>query len=156
MTHINTVIKTLLLAMTVAMFLTAAHIANAQDTVNIPVLKQHVKAGTIIHENMLDLKTYPARTVRVMEHNKENIIGLEATRNLRAGLPLRPGYFRTPLDVRRGQPVVLKYNKMGIVLSTEGKSLSDGRIGDVIYAINAKSGMRIKGRVEANGLVLIQ
>lgn len=157
MTHLNTLIKTLLLGMSIAMLLAAAHLANAGtvNTIEVPVLKESIRVGEIITEDMIEMRTYPERSMRMAVRFKENLVDMEATRNLRAGIPLREGYVRTPLDVRRGQLVTLKYNNMGISLQTEGKSLSDGRIGDRVYAINAKSGTRVQGRIEGNGLVIV-
>ena len=157
MLHFHNMLKTALLIATVAMFLVAAHMAKAKgvDFVDVPVLKDVVRMGTVITPDMLEYKEFPETSLNNVYKEVSSIVGKEAGTNLRYGFPLRDGQLIEPLAVHRGDPVLLQFNKKGIALTAEGKSLSDGHKGDVVDVLNTSSNKRVQGIVSGNNAVTV-
>ena len=157
MIHFQNMIKTALVIASLFMFLVAAHMAKASGvaTVQVPVLKDLVRMGTVITKDMLDYKEFPEASLNNAYTNVKDIVGKEAAANLRYGFPLRDGQLVMPLEVHRGDAVVLQFSKGGIHLTAEGKVLSDGHKGDMVEVINSASNKRVQGTVVGNNTVRV-
>jgi flagella basal body P-ring formation protein FlgA len=85
-----------------------------------------------------------------------SLAGKEARRLIPKGAALREVDFRAPLLVERNAPVVMEYAKGVLVMTTEGRALSNGSKGDVVKVINARSKTIVLARVVARGKVVVQ
>jgi len=113
-----------------------------------------VARGDIVSQ--ADLKTVwlPARRLaRGLLVSADDIIGHEATRSLRPGVPLRRGDLRRPLLVKKGEPVTVRVAAGAMILTAQGRAMQDGARGDVVRVLNGKSRRIVEGRVVRAGLV---
>lgn len=82
-------------------------------------------------------------------------IGLEARVAIYAGRPVRLADLGPPTLVQRNQVVVLVYLAGGLAISTEGRALARGSVGEVIRVINLASRTTVSGRIGLNGAVYV-
>ena len=85
-----------------------------------------------------------------------DVIGQEARVSLYAGRPIRPGDIGPPAIVERNDLVMLTFNRGGLLISTEGRSLGRGSEGDIIRAMNLASRTTISGRISADGSIEVR
>lgn len=67
------------------------------------------------------------------------LVGLEAQVALYAGRPIRAGDVGPPALVERNQIVTLIYRHGGLQITTDGRSLGRGGLGDVVRVMNLAS-----------------
>ncbi|MCF6233691.1 MAG: flagellar basal body P-ring formation protein FlgA [Rhodobacteraceae bacterium] len=113
----------------------------------------------------------PARTIRAREViNPEDlvrkpgdisgaisdpklVIGQEARVVLYVGRPIRPGDLRSPAIVARNDLVTLVFSRGPLRISTEGRALGRGSVGESIRAMNLISRVTVSGTIQANGSI---
>lgn len=113
----------------------------------------------------------PARTIRAREvisaedlvlksgdisgtiSNPKLVIGQEARVVLYVGRPIRPGDLRPPAVVARNDLVTLIFSRGPLRISTEGRALGRGSVGESIQAMNLTSRMTVSGTIQANGSI---
>jgi flagellar basal body P-ring formation protein FlgA len=79
------------------------------------------------------------------------VVGLEARVALYAGRPIRPGEVGPAAIVERNQIVLLVYRRNGLAITTEGRAMGRGGIGDVIRAMNLASRSTVTGMIGPQG-----
>lgn len=84
-----------------------------------------------------------------------DVIGQETRVAIYAGRPIRPSDVGPPAIVERNQIVTLIFNKNGLTILSEGRSLSRGGIGDQVRVMNTSSRSNLFGTVAQDGSVLI-
>jgi flagellar basal body P-ring formation protein FlgA len=82
-------------------------------------------------------------------------LGLEARVAIYAGKPVRPEDLRAPTLVDRNQMVSLIYLAGGLAISTEGRALARGSMGDTVRVMNLASRTTVNGRVGPDGAVYV-
>lgn len=82
-------------------------------------------------------------------------VGLEARANLYAGRPIRPGDVGPPALVERNQQVVLNYHHAGLAITTEGRALGRGGVGEQIRVMNLASRTTVTGTVLVDGSITV-
>ena len=85
----------------------------------------------------------------------EALLGLEARVALYPGRPLRPGDVGPPAVIERNQIILLIYDRGGLKISTEGRSLMRGGVGDRIRVMNMASRVTVSGQIQAGGSVIV-
>ncbi len=85
----------------------------------------------------------------------DDVIGQEARTTLYAGRPILFDDIGPPAVVARNEIVQLKYVSRGLTITTEGRSLQRGGIGDRIRIMNLESRATLFGQIEADGTVRI-
>jgi len=113
----------------------------------------------------------PARTIRAREIiNPEDlvrepgdisgtisdpklVIGQEARVVLYVGRPIRPGDVGPPAVVARNDLVTLVFSRGPLRISTEGRALGRGSVGESIRAMNLTSRVTVSGTIQANGSI---
>lgn len=85
----------------------------------------------------------------------DQIIGLETRVALYAGRPIRPGDVGPPAVVDRNQVVPLIYNANGLLIATEGRSLSRAGAGEYVRVMNLSSRNTVMGLVMPDGRVMV-
>jgi flagella basal body P-ring formation protein FlgA len=85
-----------------------------------------------------------------------DVIGQEARVALYAGRPILMGDIGPPAIISRNQIVGLRYSANGINISTEGRALERGAVGDRIRVMNIGSRATIFGQILGNGTIQIR
>ena len=85
-----------------------------------------------------------------------DVIGQEARVALYAGRPILVGDIGPPAVITRNQIVGLRYLANGISISTEGRALERGAIGDRIRVMNLGSRATIFGQILADGTIEVR
>jgi flagella basal body P-ring formation protein FlgA len=85
-----------------------------------------------------------------------DVIGQEARVALYAGRPILVGDIGPPAVVDRNQIVALSYNSHGIMISTEGRALERGAIGDMIRVMNLGSRATLFGQIRSDGSIEVR
>ena len=85
-----------------------------------------------------------------------DVIGQEARVALYAGRPILAGDIGPPAVVARNQIVPLLYNANGISISTEGRALERGAIGDRIRVMNLGSRATLFGQILSDGTIEVR
>lgn len=85
-----------------------------------------------------------------------DVIGQEARVALYAGRPILAGDIGPPAVVARNQIVPLLYNAKGIRISTEGRALERGAIGDRIRVMNLGSRATLFGQILSDGSIEVR
>jgi len=84
-----------------------------------------------------------------------DVAGQEARVALYPGRPIRLTDIGPPALVQRNQIVHVRYQRGGLVISTEGRSLERGGIGDRVRIMNLSSKATLFGYVEADGSIRV-
>lgn len=82
-------------------------------------------------------------------------IGLEARVTLYPGRPIRSADVGPPAMVERNQIVTLIYSLGGLGITTEGRALDRGGLGDVIGVMNLSSRKTVVGQLAEDGSVYV-
>ncbi|RME62266.1 MAG: flagella basal body P-ring formation protein FlgA, partial [Alphaproteobacteria bacterium] len=85
-----------------------------------------------------------------------DIVGLSPRRPQLAGRVLRRVEFAAPIAVKKGTLVTLMLRQGALLLTTQGRALEDGAIGDTIRVQNTDSKQTIAGAVSAPGIVAVR
>ncbi len=83
------------------------------------------------------------------------IAGQEARVALYAGRPIRPGDVGPPALVERNQIIALIYDRSGLSITAEGRSLQRAGPGETVRVMNMSSRLTVSGLVQADGRVLV-
>lgn len=85
-----------------------------------------------------------------------DVIGQEARTTLYPGRPIRVDDIGPPALVARNQIVSLKFEASGLVITTEGRSLQRGGVGDQVRIMNLSSRTTLIGLVQPDGTVHVK
>jgi flagellar basal body P-ring formation protein FlgA len=111
-----------------------------------------IKAGTVIAAE--DLQRVEA-TIDGAISAPDQIIGQEARVTLYPGRPIRAESLGPPAVVDRNQIVALAYVSGGLTITTEGRALARGSVGDVIHVLNLSSRSTVVGQILPDGTVRV-
>ena len=124
-------------AIALAQFVTPAHVIPARAVISAPDLE--MQQGTV------------AGAFQAISQ----IAGKEARVTLYPGRPIMPGDVGQPAVVQRIQLVLLVYDKGALTITTEGRALARGGMGDRIPVMNLGSHATIRGVVSGAGKVRV-
>jgi len=118
------------------------------------VTSQPIGRGTRLDESMLEARMVTINEIRRAGYtNPENMIGMEARRNINAGTTITPDLLVAPDAVSRGDRVIIFSGNSAFAIETRGEAVNGGQLGDQITVINETSGRRVRGRIVAPGRV---
>ena len=86
---------------------------------------------------------------------KAELIGKETRVVLSEGRPILPEDIGPPALVERNQIVTLAYDRAGLSIRVEGRSLARAGVGETVRVMNLSSRSTLSGRVQADGTVLV-
>ncbi len=86
---------------------------------------------------------------------QDHIIGHEARMDLAEGIPLTAAVIMLPPNVRAGQGIMMQVNTERFQLTAKGQALNDGHIGEVIHVRRETDGRTVRGKIIADGQVLL-
>lgn len=125
------------------------------DLVAIPVLAHAVARGDIV--SAADFETRPGPPAQANGIvSPADAAGREAVRSLGAGVPVRAADLISPRLVRRGEPVMIAWHSGGLSITTGGRALTSGGVGDFVRVVAAATNRTLDAVVERSGVVAVQ
>lgn len=140
-----------------ATLLTVSGVASAQKApamVDTPVLVRAVEKGEPLAATDFTIEPRSAGVARGALVARE-AAGLEAVRRLQAGSPVRAADLARPLKVRRGEPVTIALRTGALSITTAGRALSGGGVGDPVRVVSLSTNRTLDAIVEADGRVRV-
>jgi flagella basal body P-ring formation protein FlgA len=129
---------------------------SAIETVQVAVLTRNVERTDILKSADVVVERRPRAEVGSDPAAREQALGMQMRRAIRAGQPLRVADLAKPDLVQRDQAVTVIFQTAGIYLTTRGKALDNGTEGDVVSVLNIQSKRTVTGTVTGRGQVTIQ
>lgn len=83
------------------------------------------------------------------------LIGMEARTALYAGRPILPADVGFPAIVDRNEVIPIIYDGGGLTISTEGRALGRGGIGEIIRVMNLTSRVTVTAQIGADGAAYV-
>ncbi len=83
------------------------------------------------------------------------VIGMEARVALYAGRPIRPADVGPPAIIDRNDIVPLVFQSGGLTITTGGRSLGRGGVGDVIRVMNLSSRATVSAKISQKGIAYV-
>lgn len=127
-------------------------------TIELPVPRQTISAGTeISHQDLIE-RRFPSRTAQqfaVSAHRSE-LVGMVARRTLLPGQPIPARSVEKPVLVRRGEPARLVFREQGLVIIMQVEALQNGGAGSFVRVRNIDSGLVVSGRVQDDGTIRVE
>jgi flagella basal body P-ring formation protein FlgA len=122
----------------------------AYPALDIPVLTHRMSPGDEITDADVDWMRVPAtRVSQNIIDDTSHLIGFTPRRSLRPGEPVRSSDVEPPRLVEKGSIVSVTYQLANMSLSTRGRALEDGALGEIIKIVNPRSHRTIE--VEVTG-----
>ncbi len=126
-------------------------------TSRIPVLTRALNRGEIIRERDVEwLEIRDDRNRRDVLTDLNRIIGQEARIALRQGASLRSSDLQRPILVPRNSIVTLSLKTPYMTLTTQGRAVEDGSMGDTIRVTNLQTKRTVEAVVEGPGRVVVE
>ncbi len=119
---------------------------------DILVTARPVRAGTVLEPSDLLLRDGDAGSAL---DNPDEAIGMEATRNLYPGSPIGPDDIREPHLVTRNQEVTMHFINGSLHITTEGRAIDGGAVGQNIRVTNISSRKTVVGKVMPDGSIAV-
>jgi flagella basal body P-ring formation protein FlgA len=127
----------------------------AVETVDAAVLARGVERNEVLKSSDVVIERRPKAEVGNDVAGRDNAVGMQARRQLRAGQALRVADLTKPDLVTRDQNVTLIYESSGLYLTIRGKALEGGTEGDVVNVLNLQSKRTVSGIVVGRGQVSV-
>ncbi|MCA9262064.1 MAG: flagellar basal body P-ring formation protein FlgA, partial [Planctomycetales bacterium] len=105
-----------------------------------PVLRRDVRRGERIVASDVVMEEISGVEVGDVVFNADDLVGMEATTNLMAGLPVPVSSVRRPFVVRRRQIAEITVRRGGVAVRTTARPLEDGAVGDVVSVQSLEGG----------------
>jgi flagellar basal body P-ring formation protein FlgA len=128
---------------------------SAIETVEAAVLARGVERNEVLKSSDVLIERRPKAEVGNDATGRDNAVGMQARRQLRAGQALRVTDLAKPDLVTRDQNVTLIYESSGLYLTIRGKALEGGTEGDVVNVLNLQSKRTVSGVVVGRGQVSV-
>jgi flagella basal body P-ring formation protein FlgA len=129
---------------------------SAIETVEVAVLTRNVERADILKSADVIVERRSRSEVGADAAAREQALGMQMRRSIRAGQPLRVADLAKPDLVQRDQAVTIIFQTAGLYLTTRGKALDNGTEGDVVSVLNIQSKRTVTGTVTGRGQVTIQ
>ena len=118
----------------------AAPQAPSPALIDVPVLAQRIRPGTVITIDDLAWNTVPDdRRLTGAVLDAAELVGMTLRRAIAPGNPIPFNELRPPVVVSRGGGVAMVFRQGPLTLTTRGRALEDGAIGDMIRVLNVDS-----------------
>ncbi|MFT3811630.1 MAG: flagellar basal body P-ring formation chaperone FlgA [Micropepsaceae bacterium] len=125
-----------------------------EDGMDVPVLTRAMKSGEVVSgDDVQFVRMAASRVPRGSVSDADKLVGFSAKRQLRAGIPLRESDVQKPLVIRKGDAVTMVFRAPGIELTSRGRAMTDGGVGDTVAVVNAQSLKQIDAVVLGAGTV---
>jgi flagella basal body P-ring formation protein FlgA len=118
---------------------------------------QPIPAGALIEPGMVRLEqaaTYPGTTL--FAARIEDVMGRQARRLLRPGLPIPASALDKHPDIRKGDTLQLKVNAGSATIGLDATALSPAATGDAISVRVNETGRTVRARITGPGQAVVQ
>jgi len=139
----------LLAALAVA---SAAPSPAARAQVDVPVLSHQVERGDTLAAGDFSVEKRPAAQARGGVPVAE-AAGQQAARRLAAGTVVRQADLMRPQVIRRGEAVTIALRSGGLSITTSGKALTGGGVGDPVRVVSLATNRTLDATIESSGHV---
>lgn len=119
---------------------------------DIAIAARNIRPGDVM--NITDVMVIRGTSEGAFE-SAEQIIGAEAKVALYAGRAILVGQITPAARVQRNQIIEINFSSSGLSMSTEGRALSRGTVGQRIRVMNLASKTSIFGIVQQDGSVSV-
>jgi len=128
----------------------------AQVVEAIPVLKNRITAGQVISRNDVEWLQVPANRYGAGFVDRfDDLIGQTPRRALAAGMPIRAADIGKPEVIAKNSLVTMVVQGPGLTITTTGRAMESGSIGDVVQVMNPQSKRTIQATVTGTNLVQV-
>ena len=128
----------------------------AQVVEAIPVLKSRIAAGHVITRNDVEWLQVPANRYGAGFIDRfDDLIGQTPRRALAAGMPIRSADIGKPEAIAKNGLVTMVAQAPGLTITTTGRAMESGSIGDVVQVMNLQSKRTIQATVTGMNLVQV-
>jgi flagella basal body P-ring formation protein FlgA len=127
----------------------------AIETVDAAVLTRGVDRGEVLKSSDVVTERRPKAEAGTDAAARNQVVGMQMRKQLRAGQLLRVGDLGKPDLVLRDDAVTLIYETTGLYLTMRGKALENGTEGDTVSVLNVQSKRTVTGVVIGRGQVAI-
>ncbi|MDT8758491.1 flagellar basal body P-ring formation chaperone FlgA [Sphingomonas psychrotolerans] len=128
--------------------------AGPAEDVQVAVLAHPVEKGTRLERGDFELEARaPAAARGVL--SAEDAAGMEAARNLTAGMTVRRSDLMKPQLVRRGEPVTIRIVAGALVITASGRALNGGGQGEMVRVVTNNTNRTLDGTIDGSGTVRI-
>lgn len=123
----------------------------------VPVFKNALRNGDVISSNDLDWIDLPqSKIASGVVTDESALVNMTPRRGIPAGKPVLENDLEQPKMVGRGDSVTLVFETGPMVLTTKGKALQDGAMGDTVRVSNTDSNKSLQGIVTAHREITIR
>lgn len=132
-------------------------LADISATVEAVVPTRFLKYDELIEAG--DLKTVKVRVLQLNHPfvtNRDEVVGKSAARPLQPDTPLRAGFVKPALVIKKGDRVMIEVRRGGLSIQTYGITKSNGQLGQTIMVANTDSGRELRAKVVAPNLVQVE
>ena len=116
------------------------------------VANRVIRAGETIASE--DISIVEAQIPGAVE-SAEDVVGQAARVAIYPGRPIRADHLGSPAVIDRNQLVALAYSTGNLAITTEGRALARGGVGDVIRVLNISSRTTVQGQIMPDGSVRV-
>lgn len=124
----------------------------------MPVLKNAMQVGGIIRSSDIDVISVPVKKVSGQHiRSPELLIGKTVrSYSLKSGELIRSADIAEPVAVKKGTSVQIKIEGNGFEITTKGRALASGGIGETIQVANVSNKKVLDGVIKDSSTVLIE
>ena len=127
------------------------------EAMQIPTLKQQLKNGTFITDDVVNMIIVPASQVKSNYiTKKEDLIGKVTKRRIMPGKAVKEGDIELAPLIKKGGAVMIRYVDKNLSIETSGISTENGFTGKMIRVKNLDSNRLLYGTVVAEGVVEVR
>jgi flagella basal body P-ring formation protein FlgA len=126
--------------------------APAPVLVDVPVLNRTVERGEPVSSGDFSTERRPAASARGAIGGSA-AGGMEAKRRLMAGSVVRDSDLARPQAIRRGEPVSIVYRVGALSITTQGRAMAGGAVGDPVRVVSLATNHTLDATVESAGTV---
>jgi flagella basal body P-ring formation protein FlgA len=124
--------------------------------VEVPVLNRRFATGEIIRKDDIDwIVLRSDQATRQGISDADRLVGQEVRRGLNAGQQVRASDLRTPLAVVKNAVVTMMLQTPRMQLTSKGKAMEDGSLGDTVRIMNTQSKTVVEGVITSMNTVQI-
>ena len=128
--------------------------AGPVEDVQVAVLAHPVEKGTRLERSDFESEARAPAAARGAL-SAEDAAGMEAARNLSAGMTVRRSDLMKPQMVRRGEPVTIRIVSGALVITASGRALNGGGQGEMVRVVTTATNRTLDGTIEGSGTVRI-
>jgi flagella basal body P-ring formation protein FlgA len=110
------------------------------NMIDVPIAARDIRRGaTLSAQDINWVNMSENDLVGEIVRTEKELIGLVANSNVRTGQPFRTISVTRPIAVAKGKIITLVFNTRAMSLTSRGKALEDGSVGQVVRVTNTKS-----------------